>query len=260
MERIRISEQEALRLVEHWKKQAGLSLHRPEKSMLLEVYQGQQRLAKLRPGIAQSWKGLNLQQEHDVHVALCYIQSGQALTAFYEGDTLLDHKVFRAYMVRKKQGKSQLKHLKTKGKSRAGSRIRLAETQRFLIEIHARMAHYEALYRVDRIAFHCSALLLPHFFGQGASFTKEDARLRLLDATVEKPGFAYLDDIWAQARYPELRYFPTHADALGLSKKGLKSDAFLAPNSGAALPYPSPEEPAQKKSSSAPGEEEDEDW
>ncbi|EIM78549.1 hypothetical protein A3SI_02573 [Nitritalea halalkaliphila LW7] len=230
------------------------------KRYALRGLSGQQRLAKLRPGIAQSWDGLELRQERDIHVAICYIQSGQALTAFYADDTLLDHKVFRAYMVRKKQGKSQLKHLKTKGKSRAGSRIRLAETQRFLREIHARMAEYEAEYRVDRIAFHCSALLLPHFFAQGASFVKEDPRIRLLDDTVEKPGFAFLTDIWAQARYPELRYFPAHADTLGLSGNG-GSTKLLGENAVDALPATlQADAKEQKKSSSTSLDEEDEDW
>lgn len=68
----------------------------------------------------------------DPHFSLTLIRAGQAAVGYFHQGKLLDHKVFRAYMVRQKQGKSQIKHLKTKGKSRAGSRIRLAETARFL--------------------------------------------------------------------------------------------------------------------------------
>lgn len=38
------------------------------------------------------------------------IQSGNAAAGYFENDKILDHKVFSAYMVRKKQGKSQIKH------------------------------------------------------------------------------------------------------------------------------------------------------
>ena len=45
-------------------------------------------------------------------------------------------------MVRKKRGVSQIKHLKTKGKSRAGSRVRLAETEEFFENINGRLQDY----------------------------------------------------------------------------------------------------------------------
>ena len=64
------------------------------------------------------------------------IQAGHAALGYYQGDKLKQHKVIRKYMVRKKQGKAQLKYLKTKGKSRAGSRIRLANSVLFFEEIN----------------------------------------------------------------------------------------------------------------------------
>ena len=55
--------------------------------------------------------------------------NGNAALGYFEEGKILNHKVIRKYMVRKKQGKSQLKHLNSKGKSRAGSRVRLQQTQ-----------------------------------------------------------------------------------------------------------------------------------
>ena len=54
----------------------------------------------------------------DLTYIIAIIQSGSAALAYCEGLQIIEHKVFKAYMVRKKQGKSQLKYLKTKGKKR----------------------------------------------------------------------------------------------------------------------------------------------
>jgi hypothetical protein len=112
------------------------------------------------------------------HVVLL-IKSGIASVAFFENGELLDHKVFRAYMVRKKQGKSQIKYLKTKGKSRAGSRIRLQETLDFFEEINLRLRSYFEEYRVDIIAMNSSKILLPYLFQSKTKtpFEKKDSRV-----------------------------------------------------------------------------------
>ncbi len=72
----------------------------------------------------------------NVHYVILLIQSGSCAMGYFEDGFNLEHKVFRSYMVRKKQGKSQIKYLKTKGKSRAGSRVRLAETLEFFENIN----------------------------------------------------------------------------------------------------------------------------
>lgn len=90
-----------------------------------------------------------MQVKSDPHFALALIKAGQAAVGYFHQGELIDHRVFRAYMVRQKQGKSQIKHLKTKGKSRAGSRIRLSETERFFEEINERLTTYETDFPID---------------------------------------------------------------------------------------------------------------
>ncbi|MEM6299914.1 MAG: hypothetical protein AAF740_14595, partial [Bacteroidota bacterium] len=52
------------------------------------------------------------------------IQAGAAALGYFEYGEPALHKAISAYMVRQQQGKSQIKHLNQKGKSRLGSRIR----------------------------------------------------------------------------------------------------------------------------------------
>ncbi len=70
------------------------------------------------------------------HIWICLIQAGYATLGRVERLSLVDYKRISYYMVRKKQGKSQLTYLNKKGKSRAGARIRLRNTQKFFDELH----------------------------------------------------------------------------------------------------------------------------
>src|SRR5690606_12127925 len=117
--------------------------------------------------------------EDRANYVLIIIRSGHATVGYCEDGTVMDHKVFRAYMVRKKQGTSQIKHLKTKGKSRAGSRVRLAETLEFFENINTRLTTYFDNQHVDRIAMSCPATLVPYFYGSKVStpFEKGDGRI-----------------------------------------------------------------------------------
>ena len=119
------------------------------------------------------------------------IQSGHCAVGLFEGSRNLDHKVIRAYMVRKKQGKSQIKHLKTKGKSRAGSRVRLAGTVEFFEEINQRLQTYFTSYSIDRIAISCSKTLWPFLFNSKIEtpFEKQDERLYKIPRHVHVPKY-----------------------------------------------------------------------
>ncbi|MEJ2054940.1 MAG: hypothetical protein P8X42_13550, partial [Calditrichaceae bacterium] len=64
------------------------------------------------------------------------IRAGYAALGRCGSSTILEHKLIRKYMVRKKQGKAQITYLNKKGKSRAGSRIRLAQTVEFFEDIN----------------------------------------------------------------------------------------------------------------------------
>jgi hypothetical protein len=138
---------------------------------------------------------LMLDQDHQplwdyrFHSLTVIVRTSMATVGLFYGDECLSHKVFSAYMVRKKQGVSQIKHLKTKGKSRAGSRIRLASGVEFFEGINGRLQdHFEA-HNIERIAFSCSKILLPHFFGAKVPtpFDKKDARILGIPRHVEKP-------------------------------------------------------------------------
>ncbi len=121
------------------------------------------------------------------------VQSGGAVMGLVEEGELTYHKVFRGYLIRKKQGKSQLKHLKTKGKSRAGSRVRLSSTFSFLDDICQKLQDVFLETELERIVFHCSDLLRPHFFERNKCFDKNDERLFPLGVNVDAPSYEFLE-------------------------------------------------------------------
>lgn len=129
------------------------------------------------------------QWEEKFHYLICIVQSSMATVGLFYAGECLAHKVFTAYMVRKKQGKSQIKHLKTKGKSRAGSRIRLASGLEFFEEINSRLQRHFEEHQIERIAFSCSKILMPYFFGAKTStpFDKKDDRILGIPRHIEKP-------------------------------------------------------------------------
>ena len=100
----------------------------------------------------------------DVHYCLTLVRAGQAAVGYFHQGILLDHKVFRGYLVRQKQGKSQFKYLKTKGKSRAGSRIRLEETLVFFKEINERLQVYAKQYPLNFWGLGCAKTMWPLLF------------------------------------------------------------------------------------------------
>jgi hypothetical protein len=118
-------------------------------------------------------------EKPDSHFSIVLIRAGQAAAGYFHRGELIDHKVFRAYMVRKKQGVSQIKHLKTKGKSRAGSRIRLAETERFFAEINERLNSYSDRFPIDFWGISCGKTIWPFYFDSEISppFSSKDENL-----------------------------------------------------------------------------------
>lgn len=146
--------------------------------------------------------------ERRFHYVICIVQSSMGTVGLFHGNECLSHKVFSAYMVRKKQGVSQIKHLKTKGKSRAGSRMRLASGVEFFEGINGRLQkHFEA-HQIDRIAFSCSKILLPHFFGSKVEppFDKKDERIIGVPRHVEKPTHEQMMKTQRFLNYAELSF------------------------------------------------------
>jgi len=132
--------------------------------------------------------------EDRANYVLLMIRSGIASAGYFEDGMNMDHKVFRAYMVRKKQGMSQVKYLKTKGKSRAGSRVRLAGTVEFFEEINQRLQVYFAEKFVNRIGISCPTTLVPYLYGSkiATPFEKDDPRILKIPKHVQNPTYESL--------------------------------------------------------------------
>ena len=143
-----------------------------------------------------------------VHYVLLLIQSGNCAMGYFEDGVNLDHKVFRSYMVRKKQGTSQIKYLKTKGKSRAGSRVRLAETAEFFENINGRLQEYFGEYEVHRIAISCSKTLIPYLYNSKipTPFDKHDPRLYKIPKHIHTPIYEVMMDAHRFLQKGELLY------------------------------------------------------
>lgn len=136
------------------------------------------------------------ESEKPVNYVMLLIQSGNCAMGYFENGHNINHKVFRSYMVRKKQGTSQVKFLKTKGKSRAGSRVRLAETNEFFENINERLQEYFAMHLVHRIALSCSKILIPYLFNSKVAtpFDKRDERIYKIPKHVPTPIYEVMMD------------------------------------------------------------------
>ena len=134
-----VSYAQALLLVDQAEEKGWEIRFLPEKNQLLVENEGGWLIKLFLPWTLSWHSERKFQELDDVHYCLTLVRAGQAAVGYFHQGKLLDHKVFRGYLVRQKQGKSQFKYLKTKGKSRAGSRIRLEETLLFFNEINERL-------------------------------------------------------------------------------------------------------------------------
>jgi hypothetical protein len=152
-------------------------------------------LAKLYLPWTQTWfPEIGFGLAEDVHYCITLVRAGQAAVGYFHQGILLDHKVFRAYLVRQKQGMSQFKYLKTKGKSRSGSRIRLEETELFFKDINQRLQVYTNQYPLTYWGLGCSKTLWPVLFDAAVPppFTSKSAELIELPYPFSKASFEEL--------------------------------------------------------------------
>ncbi len=135
--------------------------------------------------------------------AIVLVQAGAAAMGFYRNGRLAKHKVIRKYMIRKSQGTSQIKYLKSKGKSRLGSRIRLKNSALFFDEINETLTEWN-------IAAHSETILLSlpigliHLLGSAhvpMPFEKKDPRVKKIPIDVDVPSLKELGHIhWLVSR------------------------------------------------------------
>lgn len=147
-------------------------------------------------------------QPNTLNYLICIIQTESASVGLIVDGKLQDHKTFSTYAVRKKQGKSQIKYLKTRGKSKAGSRLRLANTINFFEHINERLISYFKDYEIDKIAFSCSKILLPYLFTSKLKcpFEKKDERIYKIPRHIPNANFEDLQTIQKLLSSAELTF------------------------------------------------------
>lgn len=172
-------------VVDHDEDKNKVEISNPESSQNLSL--------RLPINYSPSDSGLSYESQHLGYIILL-IQAGSAALGYFENDINYDHKVFKSYMVRKKQGKSQIKYLNAKGKSRAGSRVRLANTLDFFENINERLTHYFEDYPIDKIAISCSKTLIPYLHNSKmpCPFDKKDDRIYKIPKHIHTPGLEVL--------------------------------------------------------------------
>ncbi len=140
---------------------------------------------------------LNVYRSPPPDFAVMLIQTGNAALGFCKKGHLVHHKVIRKYMTRKKQGKSQLTYLKTKGKSRAGSRVRLANAVAFFEEINTKMSEWIKVAGPESIIYSCTPMLWGMLFSakKKPPFHKKDIGLKKLPINTGVPKFEILQKV-----------------------------------------------------------------
>lgn len=142
------------------------------------------------------------------------IESGNAALIMTEGEEIIYHTTFSAYMTRKKQGFSQIKYLNKKGKSRAGSRVRLAETTEFFEKINSTLNQILEEEVIDRLALSCSKSLIPHVYQSKVSFPLEkgDSKLYKIPLHIPQCNYTNLEKAIKKLKDPVLFYDEQYAD------------------------------------------------
>ena len=124
------------------------------------------------------------------------IRAGHSALGVIKDNEIIQHKVITKYMVRKKQGKSQLTYLTTKGKARGGAKLRLERTQEFFQEIRKKIFEWSDFVDISEIIFYqCTPRLWTGLFKVKSKyplFTQVDPRLYKIPITTYKPNYKEL--------------------------------------------------------------------
>ncbi|MEM6269936.1 MAG: hypothetical protein AAF998_10900 [Bacteroidota bacterium] len=120
---------------------------------------------------------------------LLLLQAGHSALGYFEEGEVVHHKVIKKYMVRARQGKAQIGYLNTRGKSKAGSRVRLANTISFFEAINAKVTEWDIMNGVERILLSCPVRMKPLLFQSKVPppFTKDDPRLLKVPLDIHRP-------------------------------------------------------------------------
>lgn len=130
------------------------------------------------------------------HVVLL-VQAGASALGYWDDDECLAHKVIKRYVVRGK-GRAQSTHLKTKGKSRYGSRLRLQNWTRQLVETNEKLVDwFEQWGEPEQILVSCPVRTWPELYEVDPQppFAKDDPRRRKIPLHVHVPDFEELQRV-----------------------------------------------------------------
>ncbi|MFK7970073.1 MAG: hypothetical protein AB8F95_06880 [Bacteroidia bacterium] len=137
------------------------------------------------------------------------MQAGAGALGYFEDGKVVFHKAIKKYMVRAKRGKSQISYLNTRGKSKAGSRIRLANTDRFIEEINGYLNQWDEYDPPEFWLYSCPVSLWGMLFAADPPppFEKDDPHIKKLPFDVNKPDFAELQRINSLSLEAEIRRY-----------------------------------------------------
>ena len=89
------------------------------------------------------------------------LQAGSAALGVWRDDELIAHKVIKKYVVRGR-GRAQPAYLKTRGKSRYGSRLRLRNARALLVEVNQKLGEWARDWGpLERIFYSCPVRTWP---------------------------------------------------------------------------------------------------
>ncbi len=139
-------------------------------------------------------------------MAIVLVHAGATALGLYDDDTLLAHKVIKKYVVRG-NGKAQVLHLKTKGKSRYGSRLRLQNFESQLADTNAKLREWWAEFGAfDRVFRHCPERIAPELDAASSGPPWPRAfRVESIPFHVHVPDFAELKRVRWKLVHGEIR-------------------------------------------------------
>ncbi len=92
------------------------------------------------------------------------VQAGATSMGYWDGELLLAHKVIKKYVTRG-NGRAQTTYLKTRGKSRYGSRLRLQNAKAQLVETNERLITWWTEFGpADKVFYSCPTRTWPELF------------------------------------------------------------------------------------------------
>jgi len=151
-------------------------------------------LARARPGqLLESW--LADAHEPPGRQLLVLMQAGACALGLFEAGELIEHLTLKRYVVRG-SGRAQPAYLKTKGKSRYGSRLRLRNAQRLLEDAAATMRDWHEVHGpFDRVFHSCPLRTWAELLREDLPFDGEGPLVKVpLD--LNRPTFAEMQRAW----------------------------------------------------------------